>query len=122
MNGLPRIIISTNLKSHMQHFSFIVVNFNICRQVNKPETVTVSHQAPVKKRKPTVNSMCDYQNRGHLDKVDQLDDGKITIQSRKLVDNHNYHGTKSTTWIEINQLRTIYFCDLVNPLNKAYVS
>lgn len=66
--------------------------------------------------------MCDYQNRGHLDKVDQLDDGKITIQSRKLVDNHNYHGTKSTTWIEINQLRTIYFCDLVNPLNKAYVS
>ena len=71
----------------MQHFSFIVVNFNICRQVNKPETVTVSHQAPVKKRKPTVNAMCDYQNRGHLDKVDQLDDGKITIQSRKLVVN-----------------------------------
>lgn len=50
----------------MQHFSFIVVNFNICRQVNKPETVTVSHQAPVKKRKPTVNAICDYQNRGHL--------------------------------------------------------
>ena len=71
----------------MQHFSFIVVNFNICRQVNKPETVTVSHQAPVKKRKPTVNAICDYQNRGHLDKVDQLDDGKITIQSRKLVVN-----------------------------------
>lgn len=73
----------------MQHFSFIVVNFNISRQVNKPETVTVSHQAPDKKKKPTINTMCDYQNRGHLDKVDQLDGRKITIHSRKLVVNQS---------------------------------
>ena len=65
--------------------------------------------------------MCDYQNRGHLDKVDQLDDGKITKQSRKLVVNHNYHGTKSTTWIEINQLRTTYFCDLLRWLDWIYL-
>ena len=51
---------------------------------------------------------CDYYNRGHLDKVDQSNYRKITMYSEKvswLVVNHNYHETKSTTWIEINQLQ-----------------
>ena len=44
----------------MQHFSFIMVNFYISRQMNKPETVTVSHQAPDKKKRPTINTMFTY--------------------------------------------------------------
>ena len=46
---------------------------------------------------------CGYYNLGHLGKVDQSDYRKITLHSEKvLVVNHNYHETKSTTWIEIN--------------------
>ena len=50
----------------------------------------------------------DYYNRGHLDKVDQLDGRKVTIHSENWLSNIYYyhmHETKSTTWIEINQLQ-----------------
>ena len=37
-------------------------------------------------------------NRGNLDKVDQLDDRKITVHSEKAsCQSHNYHDMKSTT-------------------------
>ena len=48
---------------------------------------------------------CDYYNRGHLDKVDQLNNKKITIHSSGLsimiisaTNRNNQHGSKSANF------------------------
>ena len=43
---------------------------------------------------------CDFYNWGHLEKVNQLDDRKITSLRKLLVNDHNYHKTQN----EINKL------------------
>ena len=60
-------------------------------------------------------------NRGQLDKVDQLDDQKITTHSKKV------SCQSLLQWSEIDNMGQtqpiiIYRHDLLNPLTKAYVS
>lgn len=58
----PSWLQAAYLKSNMQHFGFVVVNFHIGRKVNKPKTVAVSHQAPVKveRKKHLLNTLIIY--------------------------------------------------------------
>ena len=70
-----------------------------------------------------VTLQCDYYNRDHLDKVDQLDDKKITRQSEK-VSFQSLISRNKIDNMDRNQPVTTYRRDLLpgNLLKKTHVS